>query len=155
MSDVRLKFYNDIYDIDFLGDDLESDDGFETAVIISLFSNARVTETELYDGMNDRQGWWGDLFTGFPGDRIGSKLWLLDRGKATQQTRNSAEEYAREALQWFVDDGIASSIEVTASLLNREMIVISVNIFKPRASQPLTYRFQLMWDAQGLSVTRV
>lgn len=152
MSDVRLKFTGYAYDIDFQGDDLESDDGFETAVIISLFSDRRVTQTELYEGIDTKRGWFGDLTSPFEGDLIGSKLWLLDRGKMDANARNLVEEYAREALQWFVDDGVAESLDVTATIVNREYIMLTVSINKPKNTQPLTYRFQLLWDAQGLKV---
>jgi phage gp46-like protein len=88
------------------GDDLES------AVIISLFTDQRALadEVKLPD---HRRGYWGDLL-GNSGS-LGSKLWLLQREKIAQETLELAEQYAKEALQWLIDDQLVSSIDVRAS----------------------------------------
>ena len=91
----------------------------ETAVIISLFTDRRAaTDDVLPDAGQtlspvpaDRRGWAGDAFGG---ERIGSRLWLLDREKQTEEVRRRAEEYGYEALQWLIDDGHVLSVEISA-----------------------------------------
>ncbi|WP_194790119.1 phage GP46 family protein [Pseudomonas sp. UFMG81] len=83
----------------------------ERAVLISLFSWRRAAPDDPLDD-EQRHGWWGDSFPDVADDRIGSRLWLLQRVKLTEQTRRDAEFYAREALQWLIDDGHCRALEV-------------------------------------------
>jgi phage gp46-like protein len=87
------------------------DDGLATAVLLSLFLDARAAPD---DGATDRRGWLGDALSPVPGDRIGSRLWLLAREKQTDETLRRAEDYAAEALAWLVEDRLAESVEVAA-----------------------------------------
>lgn len=81
------------------------------AVIISLFSWRKAHDDDQVDG--SRYGYWGDSFPPVPGALIGSRLWLLKRAKLiTNETLTQADEIIREALQWFIDDGIAQEIQV-------------------------------------------
>lgn len=88
-------------------------DELAQAVLISLFSWRK---SEVDDGVKapDRQGWWGDTFAVVPGDRIGSRLWLLQREKILPLTLQRAEAYAKEALQWMIDDRLVERITVNA-----------------------------------------
>ena len=61
-----------------------------------------------------RQGWWGDTYATVAGDRIGSRLWLLQREKILPLTLQRAEAYAKEALQWMIDDRLVERITVNA-----------------------------------------
>lgn len=109
-------------DMAMAGPDLATDAGLETAVIVSLFTDRLAAEGDaIPDGTADRRGWWGDMPIDAtaqgvtPPDLIGSRLWLLDRALQTQQTLQLAETYAKEALQWMLDDGVAGSVTATAS----------------------------------------
>ncbi len=80
------------------------------AVLISLFTWGRARDG---DDTDSKWGWWGDtLATG--GDQIGSRLYLCVRRPLTDSTIRQAEEYAQQALQWMLDDGVASKVEVHA-----------------------------------------
>lgn len=70
--------------------DLQGDDGLMTAVIISLFTDARAHDDdplpdERVGVSSDRRGWWGDCLPDAQGEQtlesIGSRLWLLWREK--------------------------------------------------------------------------
>ena len=82
-------------------------------VIISLFTWRRAGPDDPLDD-EERYGWWGDSYPSVANDRIGSRLWLLRRVKLTAQTRSDAEYYAREALQWLLDDEQVSDIAITS-----------------------------------------
>ena len=88
------------------------DDSLHRAVIISLLSWARADDSDEYDG--SAYGWWGDSLSNIAGDKIGSKLWLLLRQKLTDEVVMQAQEYAEQSLQWLIDDGLCSSIDVSA-----------------------------------------
>lgn len=102
------------------GERLLPETTLETAVIVSLLTDRRAAADDaLPDAPStagiippDRRGWCGDAFD--PDRPIGSRLWLLQREKQTEETRRRAIFYAREALQWLVDDSHAVSISVSA-----------------------------------------
>lgn len=91
------------------------------SVLISLFTWRRAAPDDAVDD-DERFGWWGDSFPSVADDRIGSRLWLLRRVKLTRQTQLDAEFYAREALQWLIDDGHCSAIEVLSVRLDTQRL---------------------------------
>ena len=105
------------FDLWLTGGSLVTDEGLRTAVIVSLFSERRAEPADaLPDGSSDRRGWWGDAYAAAEGDRIGSRLWLLGREKDLAAVARRAEEYARESLAWFLEDGIARAVTVAADV---------------------------------------
>jgi phage gp46-like protein len=105
-------------DLKVVDDDLLSDEGFTTAVLLSLFLDARAEADEVLpsdDG--DRRGWWADEFAEVEGDRIGSKLWLIDtRAKTLANVVDRAIEAVRESLAWLIEDGHLDELDVTAEI---------------------------------------
>jgi phage gp46-like protein len=81
------------------------------AVVISLFTWRRAATDDPVDD-EERFGWWGDSYPTIADDQIGSRLWLLRRVKLTADTQRDAEFYAREALQWMLDDGQVLEVDV-------------------------------------------
>nr|DAW54888.1 MAG TPA: hypothetical protein [Caudoviricetes sp.] len=113
--------------------DFEADE-LAQAVLISLFSWRKSNPDDGIDAP-DRQGWWGDTYAVVPGDRIGSRLWLLQREKVTAETIRRAEAYAKEGLQWLIDDRMASRIDVTASRDAVDRIALNVICYKPNGDR--------------------
>lgn len=99
------------------------------AVTISLYTWRRSQTDDPVDD-EERFGWWGDSYPTIADDRIGSRLWLLRRVKLTPQTQRDAEMYAREALQWLLDDGEVTAIEVTSEKvdINRLNLIPTLTI---------------------------
>lgn len=118
------------------------DAGLQTAVLISLFTDRRAEEDDaLPDRSASRRGWWGDALSG---RRIGSRLWLLSREKQLREAVNRAREYAREALAWLVEDGVALRVTVEASVVRDGMLGLFVEIERNQ-SAPARFRFELAW----------
>jgi phage gp46-like protein len=134
-------------DLKIANNDLATDAGLETACYISLFTDRLVDQDEVPYGETSRRGWWGDLFANVDGDLIGSRLWLLDRSKQIVDTLNQAEDYASEALQWLVDDGIASSFNVDAEFNSSGYMIITVLIYMPTGQK--TFKFSTLWAAEA------
>jgi phage gp46-like protein len=145
--DAKLKHNGDFFDLALLGGDLESDAGLETATIVSLFTD-RLADPgdELPDNTSDRRGWWGDAFALAAGDLIGSKLWLLGRSKHLPAVADRAEDYAREALRWLIDDGIAAEVAVIAEWYSASTLALGVEITRPDGTE-MTFRFDNIWEA--------
>lgn len=126
------------------GIDAASDDGLETAIILSLFTDRRA---EPEDDVTFRRGWWGDALPSADGDLIGSRLWLLRREKTLESVRLRAKAYAEEALKWLVDDRIARAVSVRAELLDRESIAIEVEVQR-RREPAKSYQFVTFWGIE-------
>ena len=128
MTDVLLAWIPDFGTADacVAGVDLVAEDGLRTAVLLSLFTDRRVSAGELPVGEADRRGWWGDTLA--ENDEIGSKLWLLAREKETDDVLVRAEGYAREALAWLIADGAAEAVSVAASWPRRGELALKVDI---------------------------
>lgn len=130
------------------GQALLADDGLRSAIAISLFTDRRAEDGDAlpWPSDPDRRGWWGDMpLDGGAADPIGSRLWLLAREKATEQTRRRAEAYIREALQWLLDDGVAQAVDVATEwqgTLN-STLAIAVTLLRGNGSS----RFDFTWSA--------
>lgn len=114
------------------------------AVIISLFTWGRALPDDDLPGAA-RMGWWGDTYAAVPGDRIGSRLWLLARSTITQHTVARAREYAQEALAWLVADGVASEVIVQAERAGQDRIDLWAQVVRGDSAR-LDIRFNDAWS---------
>ncbi|MCA7985153.1 phage head spike fiber domain-containing protein [Burkholderia vietnamiensis] len=111
------------------GGDLATGLDLETAVLVSLFTDRMANRDDpIPDGSGDPRGWWGDIGEDKP---IGSRLWLLDRSKQTQEVLNNARDYIFEALQWLVDDGVVASIDVQTQWVRDTFLGAQVTLYQP------------------------
>lgn len=116
-------------------------DSLSRAVVISLFTWQRASQSDEVDN-DQRMGWWGDTFAENKGDKIGSKLWLLLRQKITDETLNSAQEYAYESLKWLINDGICSDITVDVERDEDDPNRINLNAQLTTSTSNLTYKIK-------------
>lgn len=134
------------FDLAMAGPVLETESGLHTAVIVSLFTDARADDDDLLpDGSNDRRGWWADTWPAQEGDVTGSRLWLLSREKQVPVVLDRARRYARDALQWLIEDGIASAVDVQASIPRTGVLLLEVAIER-LVGGPVRYRFEQFWS---------
>ena len=129
--------------------DLKADAGLRTDLLVSLFTNRRAEPGDvLPDGVTDRQGWWADAVPVVEGDKVGSRLWLLDRSKKTPDILDRAVTYAREALQWLLDDRVCDRFDVVAEYLTEHAgLGLVVTVFRPGVD-PARFRFNHTWTAE-------
>jgi phage gp46-like protein len=145
---VRLEFDTTSWlgDLAREGGAFLTDDGLDTAVMISLFTHRRAEDGDELPGQDtDRQGWWGDAYPDVPGDQIGSRLWLLRRAKTSQDVLNAAVRYAEEALAWMIEDGAAESVEVTAERVSDIVLALGITITRPEDEAS---RYQRLWEVK-------
>ena len=120
----------------------------ETMVIVSLFSD-RLAEPgdRVPGGTADRRGWWGDSYARAPGELIGSRLWLLTT--ATDQTPLIAKGYILEALQWLIDDGIATAIDAQCWYPPGTRAQLDARITITRGSAgPVNLQYAAIWQTE-------
>lgn len=123
MADIRTVWNADTQSGDWRVVDggLDASSDLETAVLLSLFTWARASEDdELPVKGGDRKGWWGnhegEALHGLK--ELGSKLWLLSRRLATEETRQDAIRHAADALKWMTARGVAARVEVDAEWIS-------------------------------------
>lgn len=128
------------------GAQLVTGNDLETAILISLFTDRMAEENDLIpDGTNDPRGWWGDAGEAV---QIGSRLWLLDRAKQTQETLQRAYDYIVEALQWLIDDGVVAKFDVLVEWTRTSMLGAQVIAYKQDGS---TVANSYSWVWNGVS----
>lgn len=153
MIDLALDWDSDAGTADLLLDDgaLETTNSLRTAILISLFTDARFVDTPGVEA--DHGGWWGNAYGGdvsavtADGDErnaLGSRLWLLRRSRATATTVRDARLYALDALAWLLRDGIASAITVDVEAQGTRL-AMAVAIDRPGGAARARYDFT--WEA--------
>lgn len=133
-------------------------EALETWIIVSLFTDRLAEPSDpviaAADGTIDRRGWWGDSYLALdhPGDRIGSRLWLLERSKSWTGLPQIARGYCLEALQWLIDDGIASAVEVKCFFANGDTSrLVALVTVTHISGQPFDYRYDNAWTELALA----
>jgi phage gp46-like protein len=116
------------------------------AVEISLFTWRRAEPDDKLDD-DQRMGWWGDSFPAVASDKIGSRLWLLRRKTIVPETLRQAEAYAREALQWMLDDALVTGVDVQVSSPDRTRVDVVVQLSDEGGPLPL-FNFNDIWQVQ-------
>ncbi|MDB6374444.1 phage GP46 family protein [Photorhabdus bodei] len=143
MNDIALQWQTNNADIAIEHADITLDNSLSTAVIISLFTDRRALDSDaLPSGTGtDKRGWWGDSFNARP---IGSRLWLLSREKQLSSVLHRAKAYAEEALTWLIEDNHAKQITVAATVPERGVLLLTVNITLFNGSVlPLSFKTHL------------
>ncbi len=152
MSDIALVWSAQAGAWDFVveANDLKSDDGLQTAIALSLFTDRQAEPGDILPtGETDRRGFWGDAFPVAPGDKFGSRLWLLSRSKRTPQALALAEQYAKESLKWLLDDKVATRIGVTAEFSADFVgLALTVTVYRP-AVDPARFLFNRTWATEA------
>lgn len=140
--------------------DLEGDEGLLTAIIVSLFTDARAhADDPLPDervGMpSDLRGWWGDHVAAPAAGgsqavmpSLGSRLWLLWREKDLDSVVARAQEYAEEALQWLTAEGVASAVTVNARRVAPRYLGIGVGVLPAGTEAAPGREWNFVYDYQ-------
>lgn len=124
--------------------ELANGDDFQTAAIISLFTDRVARADDPYED-NDRRGWWGDSTDQ---NQLGSRLWLIRREKLTRGVALRSEEYAREALKWLVDDGVVMSIDAVAQIVYPNRLNLFIRYQLPQSDSWNALQFFWIWESQ-------
>lgn len=152
MGDFALIFGFGSADMAIVDDDVLSEEGLRTAVMLSLFVDRRAEEgDELPGDDTDFRGHWGDEFLPDQDDRVGSRLWLLERSKVTPDLGSRAEIYIQEALAWMVSDGVVEEVLVETEVLFERLYYL-ITLERPEGDA-VTFRFPHVWDGEAARET--
>ena len=119
MSDLSIVWKNGEGDLVSLDSALLLDESLTTAIIISLFTDARV---------DNQRGWWGN---DFGTSEMGSRLWTLARSKQIAEVLDDVQAYAEQALQWLKEDNHAQAIDVSATNPEQSILLLTIVVTLP------------------------
>ena len=104
---------------------VELSGGLQTAAYLSLFGG-----NEDDDGLADNaKTWWGNVpETENSRKYVSETQNLLEALPITSGNLLRVEDAAKRDLAWFIDEGVATSVSVTASILGLNMIQLDINI---------------------------
>lgn len=118
-------------------------DNLTRAVIISLFTWRRADPD---DDSEQPMGWWGDSYPTIQNDRIGSRLYLLQRTTLTNNTVELARGYLEQALAWLKDDGVVSRITINVQRRGTEILTAEITLYRNDGNSQLI-TFDDLWSA--------
>lgn len=138
MSDLSIMWKDGEGDVVSLDSALLTDDSLTNAIVISLFTDARV---------DNQRGWWGNDFNQNEERQVemGSRLWTLARTKQLADVLDDAQVYAEQALQWLIDDSRALAIDVMATNPEQSVLLLSVVVTLPNG-QTEQRTFSAVWS---------
>lgn len=143
--DIALTKREDgIYDVTFTEDgDFEATEGLDTSILLSLLEQRRANSAEV-SAPQLRRGWVGNELADIAIYELGSKLWILDQARLNTDTLNRAVDYARQALQWLLDNDIAQSLAITGEIEFPDGIRLFITLTRDN-NQVESFYFNL-WD---------
>lgn len=143
-GDVLLFQTNDDGDVNIVNGVIDMTGGFETAAYMSLFGG-----NEDDDNRKDSsKAWWGNFNQVDPARREVSETQNLLRALPISSANlQRIEEAVNRDLQWFLDNNIASSIDVTVTLPALNTIGIEITI--QANGEESTFKFTENWRAMA------
>lgn len=124
--------------------DIETDNFFDTALLMSLFCERRASSSEVKESSR-RRGWIGnEQGDGF---EIGSKMWLFEQERITVTLLSQIEKAAFNGVKWQIEDGYAIDIKTKAQLINNA-VTLTVEIQRPNSK--VDKRFYELWTNTGV-----
>ena len=141
-GDVLLCQTNDDGEINVVDGIVEMSGGLETAAYLSLFGG-----NEDDDGRdNSSATWWGNLDEVDPSRRYRSETQhLLQAIPATTGNLRRIEDAASRDLAWFLENNIASSVEVNATIPGLNTVKLTVDI--EAVGEESSFEFVENWKA--------
>ena len=121
--DVAMNTDKGYYDISFENGDFKKLKGLDTAVFITLFTDARASATDM-DQPERRRGWIGNLDNLV---ELGNKNWLYEQAKLINRTVNGLVDSTKQGFKWLTDLGYANIVTVktirTATQLDADILI--------------------------------
>jgi len=149
MQDMKVIETDGRFDISFENGDIAKEDGFDTAILVSWFTDARAP-ANLVAIPEKRRGWIANSVSPIEGveDRdLGGLLWLTDQRRLTPTTRNATVDFGRKALAWFVEDGLLSRVDVEAITISK--LGIRLGAIMTALNGKTESRYFNLWELTG------
>lgn len=126
-KEIKLILENGSFDMVIENGDFANEPGFDTAIWVSLFTDARADSAQVVIPEN-RRGWLGNTVSEVSDRQLGGYLWLTEQRRLNQDTLNEVIDYIRKSLNWIIEDGAAIKIDVLGDIVPRQGIEAQVKI---------------------------
>lgn len=114
MTDVLLQQTNDGGEITYINGNVETTNGLEVAVYLSLYGG---NKDDSGSSSDDALQWWGNFDEVEPEKTYRSEFQNLVQGLSNVAANLlRIEDAAGRDLKWMVDTGVATSVEVNATV---------------------------------------
>jgi phage gp46-like protein len=132
---------------------LQSKAALHTAVILALFTDARIPDNHplhylVADG--DPRGWFGDgvdVQADLGEGPLGSLLWVFERAPLTEKIRQWVEAIALQALATLIFQGVAVKIDAQATArFAANQCDLAIQIYGRDGTQTYNYKFDDIWQ---------
>lgn len=120
------------------------DESFRSAVYLSLFGGNKNDTGEVASGAT----WWGNKLEGTSeNEKLVSRfVAFITAEPMTSKNLKTAEEKAAEDLHWFIEDGIADSVDV--SIVDEGHGQVQLSVLIEKSGQILeSGKYALQWEA--------
>lgn len=149
MSDLKLTLDSSgQFDLTIENGNLAKVSGFDTAITVSLFTDARANEAQVYLPEN-RRGWVGNTVNDVQGRQLGGLLWLIEQRRLIQDTLNKNTDFSKKSLDWFIEDGMVDGITVTGEIIPQKGIQLKI-VFQIDKGETETH-FVRLWEVTGVN----
>ena len=145
MADLKLTAYRDGTDLELIGVDLVSIDGFQNMPLLGLYGGNFEESTKVFNLAELRSDWWGNEMLDFdnPSVQMNSKLErTLINTALNSAGRIEIEETVKKDLEFMTTFG---DLEVTVSIVDVDRISIYIKITEP--SNEESNEFTFIWNA--------
>jgi phage gp46-like protein len=145
-----IKFTQDQYnryDISASNGDLDLTQGFDSAILISLLTDARADKSQI-SRPEKRRGWVGNVMSIVIGRQLGSFLWLVDQRRLISQTVIDTVDYANKSLKWMIDDKVVKKIDISGEIIPKQGIAL--NVILTAFDGSTSNQYVKLWEATGL-----
>lgn len=143
---LDIDFFKGEFDWDLEIDtdgDLKGSNSIDTAVLMSIFTDKRATSSEIQEA-GQRRGWFGNLFNDDITYEVGSKLWIhSNQGRFDNDILNDLNDKALNALNWMIEDNVASEINVSSELSSNNTIKLNI---KFTINENIIERNFILWE---------
>lgn len=111
--DIKLNQGTYQWDIDFSRGDIETTQGLDSAIYLSILSEKRASASQVKDARL-RRGHFINEFNNVQNTEIGSLLWYYSEQAVNNESNASLiQEAITDSLSWILDQGIASDVDVS------------------------------------------
>ena len=121
--------------------DLVASTGFDTSIDNSILVNQRASSEEVAQAQ-ERRGWIGDLYPRSTDFKVGSKIWLFEQERRTQNVMNAIRDLAFNSLEWMVEGNHAERITASVEPVGASEARLTVQIF---VGNNLVKRYFNLW----------
>lgn len=146
---IDIKLFKDEsgnYDIGIDEDgDLAAENGFDTAILLSLFMEQRADPSEV-SVPELRRGWIGNIMNEDPDDEWGSKIWLYYQSRVRDEELEAIIGFATDCFEWMVEDKHMKSVTFDGTLVTYGVTLSGV--FRIAPDEIETRNFNL-WEFTG------